>query len=385
MNKKILIFFLVTCISHTIYATPFQKPTQDSIIQFIFCSDVHFGITRKEFRGQQDVPSRKVNDAMIKAMNGLTRLQLPVDNGANAGNRIKNIQALVLTGDIANREENGVQSAKKSWKEFKKEYLKKLNLHNENGHSPILMITTGNHDVSDAIGFHRPMKPLNDPSSLIGIYNLMMNPEIPLTKSAFHYEKDIIHFSRDIGSIHFVFINLWPDSSERAWMEKDLSNVPDSIPVFIFTHSMPDVEARFFVNPNNDHSINPNDKFENLLTEMFKDGTNVKTPAIIEQKALADFLKQHPNIKGYFHGHNNYTQFYEWKGPDNNILLHCYRVDSPMKGEKSSKDETKISFQLVSINLNSKTITSRECLWNSEPTNPAHPIVWGASVTNSLR
>jgi len=55
-----------------------------------------------------------------------------------------------------------------------------------------------------------------------------------------------------------------------------------------------------------------------------------------------------------------------------------------MKGNISGSDETKLSFQLISIDTKTKTMTVRECLWNSTPTNPSAPIVWGATTTISL-
>ena len=84
------------------------------------------------------------------------------------------------------------------------------------------------------------------------------------------------------------------------------------MPAFIFTHADPYSEARFFRNPNGDNSINSTDKFENLVSETFKDVLNVKDSTIEEQKGFASFLHSHPNIKAYFHGHSNYAEYYEW-------------------------------------------------------------------------
>ena len=57
-----------------------------------------------------------------------------------------------------------------------------------------------------------------------------------------------------------------------------------------------------------------------------------------------------------------------------------------MKGDVSGKDETKLSFQLVTFDAAAKTLTSRECLWNSQgkaDTDPT-PVGWGTSRTVSL-
>jgi len=357
---------------------------QASVVQFIFTSDVHFGLQKEVFRGEKNVPAYIVNDKMVQQMNLLPEIILPIDGGLNNGKKIGPIDAVIITGDIANREENGVQSAADSWKQFTSVFIERLKIRDKAGIKAKLLLTPGNHDISNAIGFHRPMVPATDPSSMVGIYNLMMQTAQPKTNASFHYPADKIHYSRNIGGIHFVFVDAWPDSAERVWMEKDLLPVKSTTPVFLFTHSLPDVEARFFTNPNGDHSVNEKDKFENLVMELFKDGVSVEDKAILEEKALALFIQKHPNIKAYFHGHNNFTEYYQWKGPDQTISLPCFRADSPMKGRLSSKDETKLAFELVTVDTESKTITVRECLWNTHPADPVQTISWGMSTTLSL-
>jgi len=65
--------------------------------------------------------------------------------------------------------------------------------------------------------------------------------------------------------------------------------------------------------------------------------------------------------------------------------LPTFRVDSPMKGKYSSKDERKLSFQLITIDPKSGEMTVRECLWNNDPDNSLKPIQWGDSRTISLQ
>jgi hypothetical protein len=55
-----------------------------------------------------------------------------------------------------------------------------------------------------------------------------------------------------------------------------------------------------------------------------------------------------------------------------------------MKGEISGSDETKLSFQVVSIDSAARTMTVREALWNTDPTRTDEPVVWGASTTVAL-
>jgi hypothetical protein len=145
------------------------------------------------------------------------------------------------------------------------------------------------------------------------------------------------------------------------------------------------------VNPYGTHDINSRDAFENLVSDVYADGGTSKKKAkptgetIIEQRALAAFLRRHRNIVGYFHGHSNWNEVYTWKGPDGDLALNVFRVDSPMKG-KTAQDETRVSFQVVVYNVAEKKLTDRECLWNSRGADdgPSVPVAWGESHTVSL-
>jgi len=381
--NKILLTILLIAACFAAESKPLTDFRNDSIIEFVFCSDLHFGLTKSVFRNKVNVSSAEVNAAMLAKMNELPSMSLPNDNGIAAGKKINCIDAVIITGDICNRQEKDIQSASFSWKQFEEVYIDQLQLKDRKGNNTKLLLTPGNHDISNAIGFHRPMQPLTDKASMIGMYNLMIEPTVLKTEKTYNFSTDKIHYSKNIGGIHFLFVDAWPDSAERVWMEKDLRSVSTSTPVLLFTHSMPDVEARFFVNPNGDHSINEKDKFENLVTETFKDGNSVEEKAIIEQKAFAAFIQQHQNIKAYFHGHTNYTEYYNWTGPDQNISLPCFRADSPMKGRYSAKDETKLAFELITIDTAKKMMTVRECLWNANPAAP-NAVVWGISINSAL-
>ena len=357
---------------------------QDGLLQFIFTSDVHYGITRPQFRGADSVPSNLVNQAMIAAIDQISGKLLPAGSGVGSGLPVRHIDGLIIGGDIANREENGSQPAAASWQQFITDFTGgALTIRDQRQQPTPLWLVAGNHDVSDAIGFFRPMTPVRDASSLAGIYNMMLRPSVPKTGASYNYKEDKIHYSKDIGGIHLEFINLWPDSTERQWMEEDLRNVKPGVPVLLFMHSPPDVEARFFTNPNGDHSVNAADKFENLLDQQFRDGTHTDQPALAEQRDLVAFLKKHPAIRGFFHGHTNYNEFYDWHGPDNDLTLHCFRADSPMKGKFSRKDETLLSFQLITIDPKTMNMTVRECLWNKSPLHPSL-MQWGHSITVKL-
>ena len=358
--------------------------TPTSVIQFVFTSDPHYGLTKANFQGQTNVDAHIVNAAMINKINTLPNTVFPNDGGVQAGKQINEFDGLIQTGDIANREEKGIQSASVSWSQYATDFIQNLTLKNKVGQTTPIYYSPGNHDVSDAIGYYNLMAPPTDPTTMVDMYNLMMNNNIQKTIATYDYATDKIHYSKDIQGIHFMFVNLWPDSTERIWMNTDLQNVSTTTPVLIFCHSNPDVDASFFTNPNGAHDINAIDQFENLLPELYQEG-NINNPSTIEQIGFVNFIKTHPNIKAYFHGHSNYTQYYYYKGPNSDISLPCFRVDSPLKGKYSATDETKLSFEVIAIDTSAMSMTVRECLWNPTPGNPNAPVTWGSSVTVSLR
>jgi hypothetical protein len=373
--------FSFSCFVLLLFVSNFANAKdKDSIINFIFTSDVHFGLTKDHFRGKNDVPANEVDMAMMQVMNNLYTSKLPTDKGVLENKLIGGIDALVITGDIANRMEKGVQSATASWKQFENVFITNNHLKKANGIKSELLIVPGNHDMSNAIGFHRPMEPKKDPASMIGIYNLMFpNNKVSSFDSSLHR----IHYSRDINGVHFIFLSLYPDSAERVWMEKDLKNIALTTPVFLFAHSIPDVEPRFFENPNGIHDINEEDKFENLVPERYKDSKDIKGETTIEQNGFVHFIQQHPNIKVYFHGHENWTEYYTYSGPSKNINLTCIRADSPMKGRISAKDEKKLAFELISINTQSGLLSVREVLWNAQE--GLSFFIWGMTANYSLK
>ena len=359
-----------------------------SVINMVFTSDAHYGITRKKFRGDTNVASYIVNAAMIRQINTIPGLTLPADGGIGAGKKVGAVDYLVETGDIANRMEAHIQSAAASWEQFENDYMHSLNLEGHNGLPAKLLLVPGNHDISNAIGFTKPMTPLTDATSMVKIFNLMMAPQTPITNAAYNYADDKINYSRNIKGVHLMFITLWPDSAERIWMQKDLDTVAMTTPVMIFTHDQPTCEAKHFTNPVPPHNMTIENRFENLTSEYYKEGyiaAKDDGSTDIEQRGWVTFLKAHPNIKAYFHGNSNWNEFYVYKGPDNDVTLNVFRVDSPMKGKYSGKDETLLSFQLISLDPQTQALTVRECLWNTNPLNSKQKIVFGKMKTILLK
>ncbi|PZP41427.1 MAG: hypothetical protein DI598_18235 [Pseudopedobacter saltans] len=224
------------------------------------------------------------------------------------------------------------------------------------------------------------MSPLTDPSSFIGIYNKMSVSSEKLTPEKFDYYKNAINYSRNIGGIHFIFVNIWPDSSNLIWMENDLKTVDPNTPVMIFTHDPPEGDPHHFSGAVHDSSHLWGNKYENLLVEKLKDEPkdSVLTNQY-EQRQFVQFLKKHPNIKAYFHGHENYTEFYSYTGVDNDINIPVFRVDSPMKGNLSKKNETDLAYEIIDIDTHNRQLTVRECLWNTNK--KKGDVKWGKSKT----
>ncbi len=370
---------------------PLPADTTRPVIRIIFTSDIHYGITRPAFEGDSNVRSHLVNARMVAKINALSSLRLPKDKGVTAGQPVGPVDYLMISGDIANRQDPSAQSAAASWAQFRQDYLEGLTLRDHRNGPTGFLLLAGNHDVSNAIGFYRMLKPATDASSLAGIYNLMLQPTQTMTPSGYRYPADKINYTRNIGGVCFLFVNIWPDSANRIWMEKELAGIDTRTPVIIVAHDPPEGDAAHFTNPRGDHDINAKDRFENLLEEYSKDlqdtaATTDGKPQndLIEQQGFVAFLKAHPNIKAYFHGHNNWNQFYTYKGPAGDLRLPVFRVDSPMKGKYSAKDETRLSFQLISIDPVARMLTVRECLWNTDPLRPEKDPVWGESFTLTL-
>jgi len=354
----------------------------------VFTSDQHYGLTRS-FRGTPNTDASTVNKELVKQINSLVTTSFPNDGGLNAGKTISYIDYVVVTGDITTREVSPVQSATASWAQFTNDYINGITLKNQINSKVEFLLTPGNHDVSNAIGYTKTMSPATDNAALFNIYNYMYNPSSFKTKTTYNYNTDKINYSADVFGVHLMFINMWPDSTAQIWMQKDLAAISSTVPAIIFTHDQPECEAKHFTNPNGTHNINSTDKFENMVPERLKDGTTTSASTVLEQKNLVSFLKSHANIKAYFHGNDNRNEFYVYKGPDNDINLNVFRVDSPMKGTITGidaangiGDETKLSFQVIVIDNNTKTLTVRECLWNTS--GASSPLVWGTSSTISL-
>ncbi len=295
-------------------------------IRFVFLSDLHYGLER-EFRGDT-VSAEAVNRAMAKAVQKLS------------------VDFVICGGDIANRMEQGVQTATQSWQQFERTWY--------TPEMPPIYLLAGNHDISNAIGYTNPLSPERDATCAVEIYNRAMQPDMPRTVESFNYTTDKVQYSFTIEGILFAMSGMWLDSQAREWLEQEFAE--DTLPCLLFTHMEPMTEAKRFTNPYGDHSINASDVFQNLLVDTCSVGRD-EIPKR-EYQQLAEFLKRQPTLKAWFHGHTNYTEFYDF------YSLPVFRVDSPLKGEFSAEDETQLSFLVVSIDTDLKEMTVCQYFWN---------------------
>lgn len=360
-----------------------------SPVTFIFTSDVHFGINRGKFRGAANVEAREVSAAMVEAINALPMVRLPDDGGLRAGRPVGPVDFVTITGDLTNRQDRlplKIQSASTSWAQFESVFFGGLRLKDGAGRPTPLLLVPGNHDVSNAVGHPDGLMPATDATTMAEIFNRMTRPAVSRTKETYNYETDKIYYAKTFGGVRCFFVTMWPDSIARAWMEQELKQIPATMPVLLFAHDPPQVDARHFTNPHGDFDINPRDRFENVIGDVYAGGQKSDGSTEFEQRIFAAFLKAHRNIVGYFHGHANFHECYTWKGPDKDLALHVFRADSPVKGRESGKDETKASFQVVVFDAAARKLTAREYFWNHAEglVGMLATLAWGRSTTVSL-
>ena len=218
---------------------------QGRILRFVYCSDLHYGLER-EFRGGR-ATSSEVNRAMLEAFPMLEEALLPEDGGVLAGEAFGEADFVVCTGDIANRMQDGVQTAAESWAEFERDWLGALDV-------PLYLVP-GNHDISNAIGYPKGLEPGLDATAAAEIYNRAMQPDTLRSAATFDYSRDKVHYVVDCGGLRLVFVGMWLDAGMRAWFDREVA-VDSLTPVFVFTHDPPNADTKHFTNPRGDHSIN---------------------------------------------------------------------------------------------------------------------------------
>ncbi len=347
------------------------------VIHILYVSDMHYGI-EKEFRGESNVSAQRVNQSMIERINTLPNMRLSKMKGAVAsGQKIGSIDAVFNTGDITNRMQNNAICAKESWAQFHSDWSTLLTLRTESGESVPQYLSAGNHEASNAVGMHKLIMP-TDPSVMVELYNRALSPAEKLTNETFDFQRDRVHYTVDIGGVKCIFIALWLDSKEIEWVSSEIERLGGDEPILLFSHDAPRGVTKHFVNPNGDHSTNAVDQFENILSDTCSVNT-IKGEPVAEQMALSRFIRSQPRIKGYFHGDDNYSEFYTYVDPEGNDVIPTFRVDSPMKGRRSAKDESLLSFMVISIDTKRMVLTARECFWNR-----GRELEWGECKSIAL-
>src|SRR5579872_2325166 len=89
-HKTVPIKIIFLVLSLAIFYLPLKGHCQtraSPVINIVFTSDAHYGITRAKFRGDTNVAAYKVNAAMISQVNTLPGLTLPAGEGINSGKK----------------------------------------------------------------------------------------------------------------------------------------------------------------------------------------------------------------------------------------------------------------------------------------------------------
>lgn len=346
---------------------------QQRFIQFVYVSDCHYGIER-DFRGRHGVTASDVSRAMVGAIESLPAMTLPADGGVRGGSKIEWVDYLINTGDIANRAEKGVQRSARSWRQFQRDWSS-LGLRDFRGEVSPLFLLPGNHDISNAIGHPSIPRRNTDATSAAEIYNAMLRPDTLITKRTYDRDRHLCNYSFEAGGVLFAFVDMWPDTRNRAWLDTELNRLHEGDASLLFVHDQPDIEAKHLKAPI--YEGYPIIGFENLVGDTSSVANRHKVPEA-EHRQLREFLRTRPAIKGYFHGNENYNEFYEWGAPETSVPV--FRVDSPMKGSVSSEDESQLSFQFVVIDTQERAMTVRELFWNR----PNGGTIWGETITVKL-
>lgn len=356
-------------------------------VTFVFTADSYFGINRKEFQGDKAVDARYANRDMVQKINSLPNQTFPQDGELRSGEKIGAIDFVVHGGSIAHMMAAATitQSAADSWKEFDREFLQGIQLKNAQGEKAPLFYIPGVHDLTNAIGYYKRLDPKTDPSIPMQVYNRLVAPETPVSKKDFDVRKHVSLYSRTVQGIHLVFTQVWPDAQQREWIAQDIAKLPAGTPVLLFANVEPDAPSKLFINPNGKGDVNKDDKFENVIGEVFQGGTKVEDKSKPHEKALAEFVKAHPQIQGYFHGNTGLSDIKVWMGTEGDLFLPTYSVDSPVNGAISAKQEELVSFLVVTVDRDAQQTTARIVHWNADPKKKKGPLQWGNSASFGFR
>ena len=317
----------------TMCAVGFGSTLAAADVQFVALSDVHFGYIRTypltiSATATQD--SKVINTAMIGTVNALSALTIPADGGVGAGAAVGEVDFVAVTGDLANRfqtdtaatatlplNQNAVQNSTASYADFTNIVLNGVTLKNKAGVAAKFLLSPGNHDVSNAIGNVKipgsvatgaPASPNRvDAGSMKALYKVAKGIDFVGTYdlTAFEYTNSSgaavnkPNYSMDVGGIHMISLTIWPDDSNRKWIDADLLSVPLTTPVMLFMHDYPDVDSKHLKSRAAGNPINAT--FEACATAIVDvsesaDGIAAATTTNVEQRAFVTWLKTHKNI-----------------------------------------------------------------------------------------
>jgi hypothetical protein len=201
-------------------------------ITFFVAGDSHFGA-----RGME-----ALNRSVVEQMNALPGSDYP----APIGGQVDAPRGVLFMGDITD------SSQEADWREFERVY-------GRNGRDGLLR-----YPVYEAIGNH----------DVIG--------DSPIVRHVRHRHGSLI-YSWDWADVHFVCLDMYPDTRSRIWLAKDLAKVGHR-PVIVFFH----------------YAI------QGPYSDFWPEA---------DKQALAEALTGQ-NVLAIFHGHFHHAGHYVWRGYD---------------------------------------------------------------------
>ena len=273
---------------------------------FVFTADQHYGMSRPAFRGCTDVSADTVNAAMVEAINSLVDAVFPLDGGVMAGKAVGGAEYVISAGDIASKLTGAgtgpALTASQCWELFKRQYCGGVALKNSGGRKAEILAIPGNHEISTALGRYPPAFPLPDAGAMVGMFNRAHNASLRPEEYDFAAHK--VTMARDLAGVRLLLVQLWPDEEARAYIAREIAASPADTPIILVCHFPPGVSAVYRESPERKFGAVPENTCGTVPADAAGQARIVELSRE-ERRAFAGFIKQHPSIVAYFHGHHH--------------------------------------------------------------------------------
>ena len=250
-------------------------------LTFFVTGDTHYGFVTPETQ----------NLAVVNDMNALPGTAYP-----GSGGTVATPAFVAVLGDVAQRDDNpAYQAPAVAWQRF----LDHFGANGTDGllHYPVRELL-GNHDYGNDFSYGGQIR------------------------AAITARHGGLYYSANIGGVHVVSLDIWPDAEVRTWLAGDLAALPANAPVILLQHDPP--------TPDSSHQ---------------SQGFIIDTDSTAFYNTVAPY-----NVIGLFHGHDHSAASYTWNG------LSVYRPGSPTKGTAS--------FLVVHVTDTAVTVDQR--YWDSD-------------------